>query len=67
MEGSQYTKMPFELFYTRMVNNPIYALKLTGRVRTFDLYFLSSYDENTPYILPFEDASLVWEVIKRVL
>ncbi len=57
MEGSQYINMPLNLFYTRMVNNPLYALKLTGRVSTFDIYFLSSYDENTPFILPFEDAS----------
>ncbi|MEN3044604.1 MAG: carbohydrate binding family 9 domain-containing protein [Candidatus Hydrothermales bacterium] len=57
MEGSEFIKMPINLFYTRMVNNPLYALKLTGKVSIFDLYFLSSYDENTFYLLPFEDAS----------
>ncbi len=57
MEGSQYINMPLDLFYTRMINDPLYALKLTGKVSTFDIYFLSSYDENTPFILPFEDAS----------
>ncbi|MEN3045577.1 MAG: carbohydrate binding family 9 domain-containing protein [Candidatus Hydrothermales bacterium] len=57
MEGSEFIKMPINLFYTRMVNNPLYALKLTGKVSLFDLYFLSSYDENTSYVLPFEDAS----------
>ncbi|MEO0268550.1 MAG: hypothetical protein ABIN73_02270, partial [candidate division WOR-3 bacterium] len=57
MEGSQYINMPINLFYTRMINNPLYALKLTGEISIFDIYFLSSYDENTPFILPFEDAS----------
>ncbi|MEO0267177.1 MAG: carbohydrate binding family 9 domain-containing protein [candidate division WOR-3 bacterium] len=57
MEGSQYINMPLDLFYTRMINNPLYALKLTGEISIFDIYFLSSYDENTPFILPFEDAS----------
>ncbi|MEO0262784.1 MAG: carbohydrate binding family 9 domain-containing protein [candidate division WOR-3 bacterium] len=65
MEGSEYTKMPFNLFHTRMVNNPFYAIKFTGRVSLFDLYFLSSYDENTPYILPFEDASFSFSTYKK--
>jgi len=45
------------LFYTRMINNPLYILKLTGRISNSDLYFLSSYDENSLYIIPFENAS----------
>lgn len=65
MEGSQLVKMPFNLFYTRMVNNPFYVLKFTGKISFFDLYFLSSYDENTPYILPFEDASFNFGTSKK--
>ncbi len=58
MEGSEFVRTgDLNLFYTRMVNNPLYAIKLIGKLSLFDLYFLSSYDENTPYVLPFEDAS----------
>jgi len=57
MEGKEMIETPINAIYTRMINNPLYALKLTGRISKFDLYFLSSYDKNTLYILPFEDAS----------
>lgn len=57
MEGSQIINTPMDLIYTRMINNPLYIFKLAGRINIIDLYLLSSYDENTPYILPFENAS----------
>jgi hypothetical protein len=57
MEGKEMIETPINAIYTRMINNPLYALKLTGRISNFDLYFLSSYDKNALYILPFEDAS----------
>ncbi|MEO0143914.1 MAG: DUF5916 domain-containing protein [candidate division WOR-3 bacterium] len=65
MEGSEFATTSLNLFYTRMVNNPLYALKLTGKISLFDLYFLSSYDENTIYILPFEDASFSFSSNKK--
>lgn len=65
MEGSQSLGMPINVIYTRMINNPLYALKLTGKISYFDLYLLSSYDENTPYILPFEDASFDFPTDKK--
>jgi len=57
MEGSEILRTSSNSFYTRMINNPLYILKLTGRISNSDLYFLSSYDENSLYIIPFEDAS----------
>lgn len=65
MEGSKSVETPIHAFYTRMVNNPIYGLKLTGRISPFEFYFLSSYDENTPYILPFEDLSFDFPTNKK--
>ncbi len=65
MEGAQIIKMPIKLIYTRMINNPLYAIKLTGRVSNFDVYFLSAYDENLIYIVPFEDYSFKLPTYKK--
>jgi hypothetical protein len=65
MEGSQIVETPITAIYTRMVNNPLYALKLTGKISYFDLYLLSSYDRNTLYILPFENMSFFFPTEKK--
>ncbi len=65
MEGSSIIETPIDVFYTRMVNNPLYAMKLTGKVSNFDLYLLSSYDENTLYIVPLEDFSYPFSSDKK--
>ncbi len=65
MEGSDIIKTPIEVFYTRMVNNPLYAVKLTGRALDLDLYLLSAYDENALYIVPLEDFSVKFPTSKK--
>jgi hypothetical protein len=65
MEGSGILKTGSNSFYTRMINNPFYILKLTGRISNSDLYFLSSYDENSLYIIPFEDTSFSLTTSKK--
>lgn len=65
MEGSQSIETPIMAIYTRMINNPLYTLKLTERISKFDLYLLSSYDENSIYILPFEDFSFKFPTEKK--
>ncbi len=59
LEGKNLVELSpyFRLFYSRNINNPFYALKLTGKIRGNSFYFLSAMDENTPWVIPFRDAS----------
>ncbi len=51
--------------YTRSINNPIAATKLTGRLNRTSIGFISALDENTPIILPFEEQSEVLSTEKK--
>ncbi len=55
-EGSDIFRTPFNSFYTRTINDPQFAAKLTGRTGRMRIGFLAAYDENSPYIMPL-DAS----------
>ena len=48
------------LFYSRSIQNPLVAGKLTGKAGRWNLGYTSGYDQNTPYILPFEENSSVF-------
>jgi len=56
-EGRDIFQTLFNSFYTRTVNDPQFAAKLTGRIDHYNIGFLSAYDENTPYIVPLEEKS----------
>ncbi|NIW80750.1 MAG: hypothetical protein GWN16_15385, partial [Calditrichae bacterium] len=56
-EGSDLYSTWFDAVYTRSINNPIAATKLTGRLNRTSIGFISALDENTPIILPFEEQS----------
>jgi hypothetical protein len=43
--------------YTRSINNPYFAGKLSGRVGDYSFLYLSAFDDDTPFILPFEERS----------
>ena len=58
-EGSDIFRTIFNAFYTRTVNDPQYAVKLTGRLDKISVGFLSALDNNTPYIIPLEEQSIV--------
>ena len=58
-EGSDIFRTLFNSFYTRMVNDPQYAVKLTGRTERNSIGFLSALDENTPYMIPLDEKSIV--------
>lgn len=46
-----------DIIYTRTINNPFLAAKLTGKVNNVKFGYISAYDENTIYIVPLEDYS----------
>ncbi|UCE66463.1 MAG: carbohydrate binding family 9 domain-containing protein [Candidatus Zixiibacteriota bacterium] len=58
-EGSDIFRTIFNSFYTRTVNDPQFAVKLTGRTNRMNIGFLSALDENTPYIIPLDDRSII--------
>jgi hypothetical protein len=58
-EGSDIFRTIFNSFYTRTVNDPQFAVKLVGRTNRMNIGFLSALDENTPYIIPLEDRSII--------
>ncbi len=58
-EGSDIFQTPFNSFYSRTINDPRFAAKMTGRTGRYNIGFLSAYDENTPYIIPLEEKSIL--------
>jgi hypothetical protein len=47
------------LFYSRSINNPKVAGKLSGRNGRVSFGVTSAYDHNTPFVIPFEERSAV--------
>ncbi len=56
-EGSDIFATPFTVVYTRSINDPDFAAKLTGRPGRNAVAFLSAVDARTPITLPFEERS----------
>jgi hypothetical protein len=57
-EGSDIFRTMFNSFYTRMVNNPRFTAKLTGRMGGTSIGFLTASDKNSPYIIPLDERSM---------
>jgi hypothetical protein len=57
LEGKQNFSTPTNVVYTRSINNPLAAIKLSGRTGKTEIGFMSAYDENTPFILPLLERS----------
>lgn len=58
-EGSDLFRTLFNSFYTRTINDPQFAAKLIGRLGGTSIGGLSSVDENTPYIIPLREGSIL--------
>lgn len=56
-EGSDIFRTMFNSFYTRTINDPQLAIKLTGRMGKNSVGFLSAQDQNTPYMIPLPEMS----------
>ena len=52
LEGKDNFSTPINISYTRSINNPIAAVKLSGKADKLHLGFMSAYDEDTPFIVP---------------
>lgn len=58
IEGNSMFNSPSTLIYTRAINNPLSAFKMIGKIGSYDIGFISAYDRNSPFILPFEEKSV---------
>jgi len=58
-EGGDLFRTWLDVVYTRSINNPIGAMKLTGRAGRTSFAYLSALDQDTPILLPFEEQSNV--------
>ncbi len=56
-EGSDLYRTRLNLVYTRSINEPDFAAKLTARLDRNSVSFLSAHDLHTPFIIPFEETS----------
>ncbi len=57
IEGNSIFNSPTNVVYTRTINSPLFAVKLTGKAGKTDIGFTVAYDRNSPFILPFQDYS----------
>jgi hypothetical protein len=56
-EGSDIFRTLFNSFYTRTVNSPEFATKLTARTSKIAFGWMMARDEDSPITLPFEEFS----------
>ncbi len=56
-EGSELFSTWVDAVYTRSINDPIAAVKLSGRIGKTALGYIGARDENSPLIIPFEEGS----------
>ena len=57
LEGNSIFNTPINVVYTRSINKPLFAAKTSGRIGKFDIGYILAYDENSPFIVPFEERS----------
>ncbi len=58
LERKDLFETPVEVVHTRMINDPIIALKFTGRVGKFDIGYIGGIDQHTPWVIPFSETSV---------
>lgn len=58
-EGSDLFDTWMDIVYTRSINNPLAATKLTGRAGRTSVAYLGAMDEDTPLLLPFKERSAI--------
>ena len=56
-EGADIFRTMINTVYTRSINDPIMAGKITGKSGKTTVGYMAARDETTPYIVPFEESS----------
>ncbi len=60
LEGSNIFSTPYDVVYTRSINSPSLAGKLTGKIGKVDIGYISAYDLKTPFLVPLDESSSVF-------
>ncbi len=60
-EGSGLFNSQIQTVYTRSINDPIGAAKMTGRFGTVDVAYIGARDLHSPLLVPFEEESHLLE------
>lgn len=55
--GSDQFNTRINAFYSRMINNPIAAAKVSTKVDRFSIAYLSALDRESPFIVPGQESS----------
>ena len=65
-EGSDLFRTEIRTVYTRSINDPIVASKLTGRWGNTDIAYIGARDNTSPLLIPFEEESRLLSAGKSV-
>ncbi len=65
LEGNEIFSTPINVVYTRSINDPLFAGKITGKLGSFSIGYIAAYDEHSPFIIPFEQYSAVLATDKK--
>jgi hypothetical protein len=57
LESSSTFSTYVNVIYTRMINKPYLAAKLTGKVGDFEIGYIGAYDKNPQFIIPYDYGS----------
>ncbi len=63
-EGADLFQTYVNAVYTRSINDPLTAAKLTGRINRTAIGYIGARDRTTPLVMPFEEHSVQLEVGK---
>lgn len=57
LEGSNIFSTYVDVVYTRMINKPYLAAKMTGKAGDIELGYIGAYDKNPQFIIPYDYGS----------
>ena len=49
--------LPQQIYYSRSINDPLYAARITGKAGGLTYLYMGAYDRNTVFTIPGEDQS----------
>ena len=67
LEGSDLFDTEINAVYTRAINDPFLAARLTGKVGKTAIGYVIARDDHTPWVIPFEESSYSISSNKRSL
>ncbi|MGQ9701464.1 MAG: hypothetical protein ACUVQT_03290 [bacterium] len=57
LERKTFFETPIEVFYSRIVNNPLVAVKFAGSLKDYSFGYISAFERDAPFVLPFRERS----------